>query len=123
VAGGDDGLLLGEAARALGVSPDTLRRWERSGKLRATRDSVNRRRVSREELQRLGGGAAGNRIPGVVRSVRTGGVIALVEVETGPHTVVAAVPRRDAEDLAPGDPVTAAVPAMSVQIEQVEDDE
>ena len=42
----DEGLLLGDAARAIGVSPDTLRRWERAGKLRTKRDSANRRRVS-----------------------------------------------------------------------------
>ena len=38
-------LTLGEAARALGVSVDTLRRWDRSGKLRTVRDARNRRRV------------------------------------------------------------------------------
>ena len=36
-------LTLGEAARALGVSADTLRRWDRAGKLRTTRDARNRR--------------------------------------------------------------------------------
>ena len=43
----EEGLLLGEAARAIGVSPDTLRRWERSGRLTTSRDRANRRRVSR----------------------------------------------------------------------------
>jgi len=36
-------LTLGEAARAIGVSADTLRRWERAGKLRTKRDASNRR--------------------------------------------------------------------------------
>jgi excisionase family DNA binding protein len=49
----DEGLLLGDAARAIGVSPDTLRRWERDGKLRTTRDPANRRRVPRREIERL----------------------------------------------------------------------
>jgi predicted site-specific integrase-resolvase len=49
----DQGLLLGDAARALEVSPDTLRRWERAGKLRTTRDHANRRRVPRREIERL----------------------------------------------------------------------
>ena len=49
----DEGLLLGDAARALGVSADTLRRWERAGKLRTTRDGANRRRVPRREIERL----------------------------------------------------------------------
>ena len=46
-------LTLGEAARALGVSVDTLRRWDRSGKLRTVRDARNRRRVPGSEVDRL----------------------------------------------------------------------
>ena len=97
----DQGLLLGDAARALEVSPDTLRRWERAGKLRTTRDGANRRRVPRREIERLARRpvrhAAGdrlsarNRFPGVVRSVEIDGVMALVEIEAGPHLVTAAV--------------------------------
>ena len=40
-------LTLGEAARAIGVSVDTLRRWDRDGKLETVRDDRNRRRVPR----------------------------------------------------------------------------
>jgi molybdopterin-binding protein len=126
----DSGLLIGDAARAIGVSADTLRRWERAGKLRMTRDSANRRRVPAEEVERLAGRprrhAAGdalsarNRFPGVVRSVEVDGVMALVEIEAGPFLVTAAV-TRDAVDelgLAPGVPATAAVKATSVMIER-----
>jgi molybdopterin-binding protein len=126
----DPGLLLGDAARALGVSPDTLRRWERAGKLRTTRDAANRRRVPRREVERLAtrparhqaGDAlsARNRFPGVVRSVETDGVMAVVEIEAGPHRITAAV-TRDAVDelgLAPGVPATAAVKATSVMVER-----
>ncbi|MBS1893563.1 MAG: MerR family DNA-binding transcriptional regulator, partial [Actinobacteria bacterium] len=35
---------IGEAAKMLGVSTDTLRRWDRAGKVRTTRDARNRRR-------------------------------------------------------------------------------
>ncbi|MBA2630159.1 MAG: helix-turn-helix transcriptional regulator [Thermoleophilaceae bacterium] len=126
----DDGLLLSDAARAIGVSPDTLRRWERAGKLRATRDSANRRRVPRHEVERLSGRparhragdglSARNRFPGVVRSVEVDGVMALVEIEAGPHLVTAAVTRDAAEELklAPGVRATAAVKATSVMIER-----
>src|SRR5436190_19460329 len=122
----DDGVLLGEAARAIGVSPDTLRRWERAGKLRTTRDAANRRRVSRREIARLSGHperhrtgrplSARNRFSGVVRSVEVDGVMALVEIEAGPHLVTAAVTRDAVEELglAPGVPATAAVKATSV---------
>ena len=46
-------LSLGEAAQAIGVSLDTLRRWDRAGKLKTTRDAGNRRRVPRREVERL----------------------------------------------------------------------
>ena len=126
----DQGLLLGDAARALDVSADTLRRWERAGKLRTTRDSANRRRVPQREIERLarrpvrhGAGdnlSARNRFPGVVRSVEIDGVMALVEIEAGPHLVTAAVTRDAVQELglAPGVPATAAVKATSVMVER-----
>jgi len=126
----DQGLLLGDAARALDVSPDTLRRWERAGKLRTSRDAANRRRVPRREIERLGRRparhragdrlSARNRFPGVVRSVEIDGVMALVEIEAGPHLVTAAVTRDAVEELglAPGVPATAAVKATSVMVER-----
>ncbi|MBA3809102.1 MAG: MerR family DNA-binding transcriptional regulator, partial [Solirubrobacterales bacterium] len=46
-------LSLGAAAAAIGVSVDTLRRWDRAGKLRTHRDERNRRRVSAAEVQRV----------------------------------------------------------------------
>ena len=128
----DGGLLLGDASRALGVSVDTLRRWARTGKLRTSRDSSNRRRVPREEIERLAdrparhragdGLSARNRFPGVVRSVEVDGVMALVEIEAGPHLVTAAVTRDAVEELglAPGVPATAAVKATSVMVERGE---
>jgi molybdopterin-binding protein len=123
-------LSLGEAARALGVSVDTLRRWDRAGKLRTVRDARNRRRVPTSELGRLGARprrhrtgeplSARNRFPGVVRSVEADGVMALVEIEAGPFLVTAAI-TRDAVDelgLAEGVKVTAAVKATSVMLER-----
>ena len=126
----DEGLLLGDAARALGVSQDTLRRWDRAGKLRTRRDSANRRRVSRGEVARLSdypGRHTGNRtisarnhFPGVVRSVEIDGVMALVEIAAGQHRITAAITRDAAQDLglAPGVPATAAVKATSVMVER-----
>jgi molybdopterin-binding protein len=123
-------LSLGEAARAIGVSADTLRRWDRTGKLRTHRDAANRRRVPRREVERLArgpqrapaGGAlsARNRFPGVVRSVEGDGVMALVEIEAGPHRIIAAVTRDAVRELglAPGVPATAMVKATSVMVER-----
>ncbi len=123
-------LTLGEAARAIGVSADTLRRWERAGKLRTKRDSSNRRLVPLREVERLSERpqrhqagdqlSARNRFPGVVTSVEVDGVMALVEIEAGPHRITAVVTRDAVEELglAPGVPATAAVKATSVMIER-----
>jgi molybdopterin-binding protein len=121
-------LSLGEAAKAMGVSLDTLRRWDRSGKLRTRRDERNRRRVPAAEVRRLSqrpqrhltGAAlsARNRFPGVVRSVEADGVMALVEIEAGPFRVTAALTRDSVEELglAPGVEAVAAVKATSVMV-------
>jgi molybdopterin-binding protein len=123
-----DDLTLGEAARALAVSADTLRRWDRAGKLRTVRDARNRRLVPASEVERLsshpqrhGTGdrvSARNRFAGVVRSVEVDGVMALVEIEAGPFLVTAAVTRDSVEELglAPGVEATAAVKATSVMV-------
>jgi molybdopterin-binding protein len=121
-------LTLGDAARRIGVSVDTLRRWDRQGKLVTVRDEQGRRRVSHAEIARLRGtprhetGAslsARNRFAGVVRSVEVSGVMALVEIESGPHLVTAAITRDAVEELglAPGRPAVATVKATSVIIE------
>jgi molybdopterin-binding protein len=125
-----EGMLIGEASRAIGVSPDTLRRWERAGKLRTVRDHANRRRVPADEVERLAAHpsrhatgdsfSARNRFPGVVRSVEVEGVMALVEIEAGPHLVTAAITRDAVEELglAEGVPATATVKATSVMVER-----
>jgi len=123
---------LGEAARAIGVSVDTLRRWDRAGKLATVRDNRNRRRVPRSELERLttrperhaagDGLSARNRFPGVVVSVEVDGVMALVEIEAGPHRVTAAITRDAVNELGlvEGMRATATVKATSVMIERGE---
>lgn len=123
-------LSIGDAARALGVSPDTLRRWEKAGKVKALRDERGRRRFSAKEVERVSGRpqrhktgeqlSARNRLPGVVKSVEVDGVMALVEIEAGPFRVVSAVTRDAVEELglAPGVPATATVKATSVMLER-----
>ena len=123
-------LTLGEAAKQLGVSVDTLRRWDRTGRLRTVRDSRNRRLVPPEELTRLGAVpqrhrtgdslSARNRFPGIVRSVQADGVMALVEIEAGPFLVTAAITRDAVEELGlrEGSPATATVKSTSVMVER-----
>jgi molybdopterin-binding protein len=121
-------LSLGEAAKALGLSVDTLRRWDRAGKLTTSRDERNRRVVSAGEIERLSrrpvrhetGGtfSARNRFPGIVRSVEVDGVMALVEIQAGDFLVTAAITRDSVEELglAPGMAATATVKATSVMV-------
>ncbi len=125
-----ENLPLGAAAKALGVSIDTLRRWDRAGKLATVRDSRNRRLVPAAEVARLAqrpqrqrtGAAisARNRFAGVVRSVETDGVMAIIEMEAGPFRVSAAVTRDAVEELglAEGVPAVATVKATSVMVER-----
>jgi molybdopterin-binding protein len=121
-------MTIGEAAKQLGVSADTLRRWDRAGKLRTKRDARGRRLVPVSEVERLrespsrhGTGdafSARNRFSGIVRSVEVDGVMALVEIEAGPHLVTAAITRDSVEELglAPGVRATATVKATSVMV-------
>jgi molybdopterin-binding protein len=112
----------------LGVSADTLRRWDRAGKIRTTRDKRNRRLIALSEVRRLGGRperhragdelSARNRFAGTVRSVEVDGVMALVEIQAGPHLVTAAITRDAIEELGlePGVEATAMVKATSVMV-------
>src|SRR4051812_1065965 len=115
-----------EAARALGVSLDTLRRWDRDGKIRTERDHANRRIVPAGEVDRLRGhdGVAGlsarNRFAGVVSDVQVDGLLARVEIQvTEPATVVAIVTRDAVEELGlkPGSAAAGVVKATSVMVE------
>jgi molybdopterin-binding protein len=117
-----------DAARALGISLDTLRRWDREGRIRCMRDATNRRTVPMSEIERLRGGppmvttgtrfSARNRIAGVVREVKADGVMALVEIEAGPYLLAAAITRDAVEELAlvPGVEVVATIKATSVMV-------
>lgn len=121
-------LSLGEAAKQLGVSTDTLRRWDRAGKIATSRDANDRRRVPVTEVERLrtspdrhrtgDGLSARNRFAGTVVSVEADGVMALVEIEAGPHRITAAITRDSVEELGlvEGIEAVATVKATSVMI-------
>jgi molybdopterin-binding protein len=116
-----------EAARALGISLDTLRRWDRAGKIRVERDAANRRVVPASEVERLKGSAgsehlsARNHFRGVVRAVEVDGLLAKVEIDvTEPARVVAIITRESAEELGlkPGASAAGVVKATSVMVER-----
>jgi len=116
-----------EAARALGISLDTLRRWDRAGKIRVERDTANRRVVPGAEVERLRGTegseelSARNRFRGIVRSVEVDGLLAKIEIDiTEPARVVAIITRESAEELELRAGMSAAgiVKATSVMVER-----
>jgi molybdopterin-binding protein len=116
-----------EAAQALGISLDTLRRWDRDGRIKTRRDKSNRRVVSAKEIERLRGDdatqhmSARNRFHGTVREVKVDGLLAQVElIVTEPARVVAIVTRDAVEELGlePGAAATAIVKSTSVMVER-----
>ena len=115
-----------EAARALGISLDTLRRWDREGRIAVERDASNRRVVAAAEVDRLRGAerdelSARNRFRGVVSRVEVDGLLAQVEIDvTEPARVVAIVTRDAVEELGlrPGMSATAIVKSTSVMVER-----
>ncbi len=117
---------IGEAAKTLGVSVDTLRRWDRQGRIKTERDEGNRRIVPASEIDRLRGEpgsehlSARNRFNGIVTDIKVDGLIAQVEmIVTDPVRLVALV-TRDAVDelrLRPGMSATAIVKSTSVMVQ------
>jgi molybdopterin-binding protein len=115
-----------EASAALGISVDTLRRWDRAGKLRVERDAGNHRVVPASEIDRLRGDGQGehisarNRFHAIVTDVKTDGLMAQVElVVSDPVRLVAIVTRDAVEELGlhPGMAATAIVKSTSVIIQ------
>jgi molybdopterin-binding protein len=117
---------IGAVASAVGVSIDTLRRWERQGRIEFERRGRERylpaAELGRLLRERQGGGAgtsARNRLPGVVVDVVKDGVMAQVELICGPHRIVALMSREAVEELQlkPGDSAVAVVKATNVIVE------
>lgn len=118
---------IGEAAQALGVSVDTLRRWERGGRLRFEREN-GRRTIAAAELARLlrerqsaNRSSARNRMTGIVLSVKRDEVMAQVELACGPFRIVSLMSREAADELGlqPGVRADAIVKATTVVVETV----
>jgi molybdopterin-binding protein len=115
-----------EAAKLLGISLDTLRRWDSAGRIETARDSGNRRIVAASEVQRLRGEGDGNqlsarnRLAGVVTDVRVDGLMAKVELAVDDPSWIVAIVTADAVadlGLKPGMPAAAVVKATSVMVE------
>ena len=122
----DEGIRIGVAAQALGVSVDTLRRWERDGRIAFERRG-NTRVLAPRELARVlrergsnTRSSARNRMPGVVVDVKRDGVMAQIDLACGPFRIVSLMSREAADelDLQPGQPATAVVKSPMVIVER-----
>ncbi|WP_433544735.1 TOBE domain-containing protein [Streptomyces sp. CA-294286] len=128
---------IGQAARLLGVSADTARRWADAGRLATHRDDGGRRLVDGRDLAafcvEVAQGAAQhgpeddtpytsarNAFPGIVTAVKLGDVAAQVEIQAGPHRLVSLLTREAVEELGleVGMQATARVKSTSVHIDR-----
>lgn len=120
---------IGDAAKALGVRVETIRRWERDGELTTHRSQGGQRLVPASEVARLlaerrtkaasAGVSRRNAFAGVITKVTRDKVSALVEIQAGPHRVVSLITREAADelDLRAGMEAVATVKATSVMVE------
>jgi molybdopterin-binding protein len=125
-----EGYRIGEAAKLIGVRVETLRAWERAGKIRTRRSPGGQRLIAQTEVARVLSERRAdkpvaaltsrrNAFSGVITKVTKDKVSALVEIQAGPHRVVSMITREAADELrlAPGMEATATVKATSVMIE------
>jgi len=121
----NDLVKIGAAAAALGVSIDTLRRWERAGRITFERRGKQRYISSQELANRLrergatGRTSARNRLHGTVLAVKKDDIMAQIDMACGPYRIVSLMSREAADelDLKPGDQATAIVKSTTVIIE------
>jgi molybdopterin-binding protein len=115
-----------EAAAALGISLDTLRRWDKAGRIKVGRDGNNRRVVKASEIDRLRGDGQGsrisarNRFQATVTDVKVEGLMAQVELVVNEPVRLLAIVTRDAVEelgLKEGMAATAIVKSTSVMIQ------
>jgi molybdopterin-binding protein len=122
----DNMVRIGAAAAALGLSVDTLRRWERDGRIAFERHGGQRYLRADALAQMLRDRStheqtsARNRMAGVVVAVQRDGVMAQVDLACGPYRIVSLMSREAVDDLGlrPGMAATAVIKATNVIIER-----
>ena len=125
-------LRIGQAAEMLGVSVETLRRWEADARIRTSRSEGGQRLVEIGEVSRLlaerrraavdrpmVAQSARNRFPGIVTRIERDGVAAVIEVMAGPHRLVSLTTAEAVDDLglAVGGEAVCVVKATNVIVE------
>ncbi|MEU4076390.1 TOBE domain-containing protein [Streptomyces venezuelae] len=123
---------IGQAARLLGVSPDTARRWADAGRVATHRDESGRRVIDGKSLAAFSVDlaqdddedtsytSARNAFPGIVTGIKLGDVAAQVTIQAGPHRLVSLLTREAVEELGldVGMQATARVKSTSVHIDR-----
>jgi molybdopterin-binding protein len=122
-------LKIREAAELLRVSPDTVRRLVDSGAIQTSRSAGRQRLIDSAALATYMAKqprpaspspvSARNRFEGIVTRVVKDGVMAQVEMQSGPHHIVSLISRDAADELKlkPGVRAVASVKATNVVIE------
>ena len=126
----DEAYRIGEAAAILGVRVETVRRWEREGKIKGRRSSGGQRLIPAAEVARMlasrrpraapvAAASARNHFPGVITAVKKDRVAATVEILAGPHRILSLITRESVDELGlkPGVQVVATVKATNVIVE------
>jgi molybdopterin-binding protein len=125
-------LRVGQAAEMLGVSVETLRRWETEGRVRMERSDGGQRLIGIDEVSRLlderrkastdrpiVAQSARNRFAGVVTRIEADRVAAVVEIIAGPHRLVSLMTAEAVRELGlkVGDEAVAVVKSTNVIVE------
>ena len=123
---------VGQAAEMLGVTVETVRRWEAEGRLQVERSAGGQRLVALGEVTRLLAerrraaadrpiltGSARNRFPGIVTRIEKDSIAAIVEIQAGPHRIVSMMTAEAVDEmgLRIGDEAVGVVKATTVIVE------
>ncbi len=126
---------ISDAARLLGVSDDTVRRWIASGSLDVAKDDAGRKVIdgrilaafardqNRHPPETPGASSARNRFVGLVTEVKADSVMAQVDMQCGPFRVVSLMSAESVRDLhlEPGSIAVAVIKSTTVIVEMLED--
>ena len=119
-----------EAARILGVSYPTIKQWIYRKRIRSVRTPGGHHRIPRSEIERLGGGAVAgvppglaaisgrNKLLGIVRRIRTSGLLAEVTIDVGDQTLTSIITKAAVQELQlrVGEPAIALIKATEVMV-------
>lgn len=128
----EDVIRIGQAAEMLGVTVETVRRWETEGRVIVVRSGGGQRLIALGEVTRLLAerrkgelerpviaGSARNRFPGIVTRIEKDRVAAVVEILAGPHRIVSLMTAEAVDEmgLKVGDEAIGVVKATTVIVE------